>query len=122
VENLYKLVQWPESQLLMDHPDFKACHLIIDPEWMEVGSSAYFVPIDIYNQYFGEEVYNKEQVMDLLFTLHQVMRPDDFASSKGLDTVDFLDLIYDKPRQIGLLDDYKEMLTSDPNFIGNSID
>ena len=89
---------------------------------MDVGSSAYFVPIEIYNQYFGEEVYNKEQVMDLLFTLHQVMKPDDFASSKGLDTVDFLDLIYAKPRQIGLLDDYKERFTSDPNFIGNSID
>lgn len=53
MENLHKLVQWPESQLIMEHPDFKACHLIIDPEWMEVGSSAYFVPIDIFESVFG---------------------------------------------------------------------
>jgi hypothetical protein len=88
MENLYKLVQWPESQLIMEHPDFKACHLIIDPEWMDVGSSAYFVPIDIYNQYFGEEVYTKGQVIDILLDIKSVVN--------------------EKAEQLGLLEDLRD--------------
>lgn len=41
----YILVQWPDSQELMDKPWFNECILAQDLEGHdEVGSSAYFVP------------------------------------------------------------------------------
>lgn len=45
----YILVQWPESQRLMDHNRFNECLLIQDIEGHEeVGSSAYVCPEDLY--------------------------------------------------------------------------
>jgi hypothetical protein len=45
----YVVVCWPESQMLMEHPDFKTrCYLINDEQGLEdFGSSAYFVPVDM---------------------------------------------------------------------------
>ena len=52
--NNYKIVLWPESQNLMDHPRFFDCLLIDDiPGHIRLGSSAYAVPEDIYNEIFG---------------------------------------------------------------------
>ena len=52
----YKLVQWPESQMLMDHPRFNECLFVQDIEGHdEVGSSAYMCPIDLYEEIFKVE-------------------------------------------------------------------
>ena len=50
----YILVQWPESQLLMDHERFNECLLVQDIDnHVEVGSSAYMCPYDLYKELFG---------------------------------------------------------------------
>lgn len=47
----YIVVQWPESQMLMDWPGFEDhCYLVNDSRGLdEFGSSAYFVEVDWYN-------------------------------------------------------------------------
>lgn len=41
----YVLIQWPESQLLMEQEWFDECILMNDEKHLEeIGSSAYFVP------------------------------------------------------------------------------
>lgn len=50
----YILVQWPESQEFMNHPRFKECLLVDATFNSEVGSSAYMVPEDIYEQWKSE--------------------------------------------------------------------
>ena len=50
----YVLVQFPESQLLMDNPRFNECLFVQDiPGHDEVGSSAYMCPEDLYEQIFN---------------------------------------------------------------------
>ena len=46
-DNTYILVQWPESQILMEEEWFEECILCND-KLEEIGSSAYFVPYDRY--------------------------------------------------------------------------
>ena len=47
-ENLYIVVQWPESQDFIGRAN---CHLIDENEgYNKYGSSAYFVRLDIYEQ------------------------------------------------------------------------
>lgn len=49
----YVLVQWPESQDLMEHPRFSECLFVQDIEGHEeVGSSAYMCPEDLYEEVF----------------------------------------------------------------------
>ena len=49
----YVLVQFPESQLLMNNPRFNECLLVQDIQGHdEVGSSAYMCPEDLYNEIF----------------------------------------------------------------------
>lgn len=49
----YILSQWPESQYFMEHPRFSECLLVTDLDGhTEVGSSAYMIPEDIYNEVF----------------------------------------------------------------------
>jgi hypothetical protein len=49
----YILVQWPESQMLMEHEGFDECLFVNDIEvHEEVGSSAYMCPEDLYNEIF----------------------------------------------------------------------
>lgn len=49
----YILVQWPESQMLMEHERFNECLFIDDIEGhIDVGSSAYMCPEDLYNELF----------------------------------------------------------------------
>ena len=48
----YILVPWPESQLLMEQKWFNECILMNDEQHLdEVGSSAYFVPEERYNEF-----------------------------------------------------------------------
>lgn len=49
----YVLVQWPESQMLMEHERFHECLFVecIDGH-DEVSSSAYICPEDLYNEIF----------------------------------------------------------------------
>lgn len=52
-KGFYKLVQWPESQKLMEHPRFSECLFVENIEGHnDVGSSAYMCPIDIYEEIF----------------------------------------------------------------------
>ena len=49
----YVLVQWPESQILMEHSRFDECLFVENiEEHDDVGSSAYMCPIDIYEETF----------------------------------------------------------------------
>ena len=50
----YILVEWPESQMLMEHQRFNECLFVQDiDEHVEVGSSAYMCPEDLYEQIFN---------------------------------------------------------------------
>jgi len=49
----YILIQWPDSQMIMEEPWFNEC-LLANPNSQEtewIGSSAYFVPIEYYKKY-----------------------------------------------------------------------
>lgn len=49
----YVLVQWPESQMLMEHPRYNECLFVENIEnHDDVGNSAYMCPIDIYEEIF----------------------------------------------------------------------
>lgn len=57
----YILVQWPESQYLMDHSRFDECLLVQDVEGHEeVGSSAYMCPEDLLEGVFEMTDEDKE--------------------------------------------------------------
>ena len=46
---VYKVVTWPDSQELMEHPRFNECLLINDGVGLDTyGPSAYMVPIGLY--------------------------------------------------------------------------
>ena len=47
--NKYILVEWPESQYLMDKPWFNECLLLNPDEPNGIGSSCYMVPEHLYN-------------------------------------------------------------------------
>lgn len=56
-EVYYKLVQWPESQMLMEHPRFHECLFVDNIEGHDdVGSSVYMCPVDLYEEIFCSEV------------------------------------------------------------------
>lgn len=62
MDKTYKLVQWPDSQSLMDNPRFNECIFCEDLEGhVEVGSSAYMVPVDLYNEIFLGKSSEPEQ-------------------------------------------------------------
>lgn len=53
MDKTYKLVQWPDSQQLFENARFNECIFYEDLEGhVEVGSSAYMVPVDLYNEIF----------------------------------------------------------------------
>lgn len=65
----YILVQWPESQELMEHPRFNECLLVQDIEGhIEVGSSAYMCPEDLYEEVFNKMLMNKEEALKEMTT------------------------------------------------------
>ena len=49
--SVYIHVEWPESQLFMEHPEFDSECILNFEE-----SSAYFIPVDIYEEVTGEKV------------------------------------------------------------------
>jgi hypothetical protein len=51
----YVLIQWPDSQALMDMPWFKECVFCMDLEGHEeVGDSAYMIPEERYEEFMKE--------------------------------------------------------------------
>ncbi len=51
MEEKYVLVCWPESQILMEQEWFDECILMNDENHLDnIGSSAYFVPENRYNE------------------------------------------------------------------------
>ena len=52
--NKYILVQWPESQKLMEHKRFNECLLVQDIDGHDkAGSSSYMCPEDLYKEIFN---------------------------------------------------------------------
>ena len=57
----YVLVEWPESQELMEHERFNECLIVQDIEdHIEVGGSAYMCPEDLY-----EKIFNTDSIKNL---------------------------------------------------------
>lgn len=54
MEEKYILVRWAESQILMEQEWFDECILMNDENHLqEIGSSAYFVPENRYNELYN---------------------------------------------------------------------
>ncbi len=71
----YILVQWPESQELMEHPRFNECLFVQDIEGHdEVGSSAYMCPEDLY-----EEVFKATEEDKALYDMIKSMSEEEFS-------------------------------------------
>ena len=64
----YILVQWPESQELMDHERFNECLFVQDIDGhVEVGSSAYMCPEDLYEKIFNTGSIKYKRIGNLMF-------------------------------------------------------
>ena len=64
----YILVEWPESQELMDHERFNECLFIQDIDGhVEVGGSAYMCPEDLYEQIFNTDNIKPKRIGNLMF-------------------------------------------------------
>lgn len=64
----YKLVEWPESQELMEHERFKECLMVQDIEGhVEVGGSAYMCPEDLYEKVFNTSKINNLRIGNIEF-------------------------------------------------------
>lgn len=54
---IYILVEWPESQKLMEHKRFNNCLLLQDIDGhIEVRGSAYMCPEDLYKEIFNVDI------------------------------------------------------------------
>lgn len=77
----YIIIQWPESQYLMEFEDWqKHCYLINDDLGMaEFGSSAYFVEESWYNKNFVKDVEEPtdEEIENLI-----ELSAEEFADTK----------------------------------------
>ena len=63
----YVLVQWPDSQMLMDHERFHECLFVQDIEGHdEVGSAAYMCPIDLYDEVMDIQKKKDQEIIDAL--------------------------------------------------------
>lgn len=64
----YILVEWPESQMLMEHERFNECLLIQDIDGhAEAGSSAYMCPEDLYEKIFNTDNIKSKRIGNLMF-------------------------------------------------------
>lgn len=64
----YILVEWPESQELIEHKRFNECLLVQDIDGHnEVGGSAYMCPEDLYEQIFNTDLIKSLRVGNLMF-------------------------------------------------------
>lgn len=46
---IYKVVSWPDSQAIIEHPRFNECLIVDDRRVIDLyGSAAFFVPLDLY--------------------------------------------------------------------------
>ena len=63
----YILVEWPESQELMEHKRFNECLLVqnIDGH-VEVGGSAYMCPEDLYEKVFNTDSIKSKRIGNLM--------------------------------------------------------
>lgn len=64
----YILVEWPESQMLMEHERFNECLFVQDIDGhVEVGSSAYMCPEDLYEKIFNTDNIKSKRIGNLMF-------------------------------------------------------
>ena len=64
----YILVEWPESQMLMEHQRFNECLFVQDIDGhVEVGSSAYMCPEDLYEKIFNTDTIKPKRIGNLMF-------------------------------------------------------
>lgn len=92
----YVLVQWPESQELMEHPRFNECLLVQDLEGHEeVGSSAYMCPEDLW--YEIHSVNTIEHIVDDYYKLTEFLNEYLLTTKliSGEEIIDYVDLYCD---------------------------
>ena len=88
----YILVQWPESQELMEHKRFNECLLVQDiDDHDEVGSSAYMCPEDLY-----EKVFNTDKITRLRINNLQ-LRPASYLCKEPPFPSWHIDFFYPNP-------------------------
>ena len=64
----YVLVEWPASQMLMEHERFNECLLIQDIDGhIEAGSGAYMCPEDLYEKIFNTDNIKSKRIGNLMF-------------------------------------------------------
>ena len=64
----YVLVEWPESQMLMEHERFNECLFVQDiDEHTEVVGSAYMCPEDLYEKIFNTDNIKSKRIGNLMF-------------------------------------------------------
>ena len=64
----YILVEWPESQRLMEHKRFNECLFVQDIDGhVEVGSGAYMCPEDLYEKIFNTDNIKSKRIGNLMF-------------------------------------------------------
>lgn len=64
----YILVEWPESQELMEHERFNECLFVQDIDGhVEVGGSAYMCPEDLYEKIFNTDNIDSKRIGNLMF-------------------------------------------------------
>ena len=64
----YILVEWPESQELMEHERFNECLSVQDIDGhVEVGGSAYMCPEDLYEKIFNTDNIDSKRIGNLMF-------------------------------------------------------
>lgn len=108
----YVLIQWPDSQMLMEEPWFEE-EAILELEG-RFGPSAYFVPV---SRLSSEKTFTQKQVFDLLLSMQQALTPFIFTNSKELDTIDFADLPICKAQELGIEEEYKEWANAQEDFL-----
>ena len=64
----YVLVEWPESQELMEHERFNECLFVQDIDGhVEVEGSAYMCPEDLYEKVFNTDTIESKRIGNLMF-------------------------------------------------------
>jgi hypothetical protein len=64
----YVLVEWPESQELMEHERFNECLFVQDIDGhVEAGGSAYMCPEDLYEKIFNIDNIESKRIGNLMF-------------------------------------------------------
>lgn len=99
----YVLIQWPESQLLMDNERFNECLLVQDIDnHVEVGSSAYMCPFNLYKEIFDKrtEIDYSNELPEIEAHCYESENP---VSENPEDHSNCISLIYEEKENTPLI-------------------